>query len=91
MMVEKEKDIVGRCQGCGLDLSDQAWDADHIVALINWIGEGHVPQGASPRRDQAQAAQSGAGFEVVEIQEMRERRRDRARHGQNHKQGEKVK
>jgi 5-methylcytosine-specific restriction protein A len=31
----------GKCQGCGLDLSDQAWDADHVVALINWAGEGH--------------------------------------------------
>jgi 5-methylcytosine-specific restriction protein A len=30
----------GRCK-CWLNLSDQAWDADHIVALINWIGEGH--------------------------------------------------
>lgn len=34
----------GKCQGCGLDLSDQAWDADHVVALINWIGEGHGNQ-----------------------------------------------
>ncbi len=31
----------GRCRGCGVNLSDQAWDVDHIIALINWIGEDH--------------------------------------------------
>lgn len=25
----------GKCQGCGVSLAGQAWDADHIVALTN--------------------------------------------------------
>jgi hypothetical protein len=35
----------GKCEGCGLDLSDQAWDADHKVALINWIATPEAPHG----------------------------------------------
>jgi 5-methylcytosine-specific restriction protein A len=35
----------GKCQGCGLDLSDQAWDADHVTALINWVPTTEKPHG----------------------------------------------
>jgi len=31
------KECGGFCRRCGLDLSDQDWDADHTVALINWV------------------------------------------------------
>lgn len=31
----------GHCQGCGVRLIGQPWDADHIIELILWTGEGH--------------------------------------------------
>jgi 5-methylcytosine-specific restriction protein A len=34
-----------RCQGCGLDLSDQAWDVDHVIALVNWVPTAEKPHG----------------------------------------------
>lgn len=35
----------GKCQGCGLSLVDQDWDADHKIALVNWVATPEAPHG----------------------------------------------